>query len=825
MTTDKIDPRSLFKAFYTAGNESEIDDVMARYSPFLETADNWRRLGGIDNNFGVIENQQASPIAALIEKLTNSIDAILMRRCLEQGVDPQSELAPRSMHEAIERFFPHHKLWDYPKAEVRRQQAEHIQVLADGPRGDTSLIIFDDGEGQHPEAFEDTFLSLLRGNKNDIHFVQGKYNMGGSGAIVFCGRNRYQLIGSRRFDGTGRFGFTLIRKHPLSNEERTKYKNTWYEFLVVNGAIPAFACSELDLGLHQRRFTTGTIIKLYSYDLPSGISDISRDLNQSINEYLFEPALPMYIIESESRYPHNVQRERHLYGLKRRLEQEDSEYIEDYFSEEATLSGIGTLRATCYVFRSRAKGKNAKETRESISREFFKNNMSVLFSVNGQVHGHYTSEFITRTLKMNLLRNYLLIHVDCTQLEPDFRNELTMASRDRLKGGVESRRIRDELGKILRKSRLSEINKRRKDVLDLDSSQADELVRSFADNLPLDSEMTKLLDQVFQLHRSDPQAKKDGYHRTKRQKQQATENDRRFEPKRFPSFFRMQGAEAGETPAISIPYGSERKVLFSTDVENMYFDRIEEPGDLEVGLLDYQDNSSAGGGKAGGKGETVSSVLNIRRSSPDNGTIKLHLSPTEAVNVGDAVRVKVTLTSPNGDFEQGFWVKVRDPKKPPKDRPDTKDETNRDLGLPAYKLVASAPTEEGWLSWDNASELGAEMDHTVVMHPVAEGDTLRTILINMDSSVWLNYRSSLGSSPTPEQLQVGQRKYIASVYFHTLFLYIIMKTRGYQIQRERRDGDPEQVGIEDYLKDVFQSCYADFLMRFNMTSLIEALAD
>ena len=85
---------------------------------------------------------------------------------------------------------------------------------------DASIIIYDDGEGQHPEDFADTFLSLGRGNKNEIKFVQGVYNMGGCGAITFCGENRYQLVASKRYAGTGKFGFTLIRKHPLDEARR-----------------------------------------------------------------------------------------------------------------------------------------------------------------------------------------------------------------------------------------------------------------------------------------------------------------------------------------------------------------------------------------------------------------------------------------------------------------------------------------------------------------------------------------------------------------------------------------------------------------------------
>ena len=68
--------------------------------------------------------------------------------------------------------------------------------------------------------------------------------------------------------------------------------------------------------------------------------------------------------------------------------------------------------------------------------------MAVLFSLNGQVHGHYTSEFITRSLGMNLLKHHLLIHVDCTHMNYDFRKEMFMASRDRLKKGEETQQLR-----------------------------------------------------------------------------------------------------------------------------------------------------------------------------------------------------------------------------------------------------------------------------------------------------------------------------------------------------------------------------------------------
>ena len=495
----KLSMKQLFKELHFARTEDDIHKIVNNH-PDIFKRENWYPLGGNENNFGVIENQQSNPIAALIEKITNSIDAVLMKKCLEVGIDPKSEQAPKSMEEAKAKFFAHHRNWDLRGK--RKEQSESIQIIADGPKLNTSLTIYDDGEGQHPEAFENTFLSLLYGNKNEIHFVQGKYNMGGSGAIVFCGKKRYQLIASKKYDNTGKFGFTLIRQHPLSKEEERIKKNTWYEYLKIDEDIPAFDAAQQNLGLCNRKFTTGTIIKLYSYDLPAGSrSVISRDLNQSINEYLFEPVLPVITVDKKERYPDDHNLERDLYGLKRRLEQDDNKYVDKSFSEVFNNALFGKMKVTCYVFRTKVDGKSVKETKETIRREFFKNNMSVLFSVNGQVHGHYTSEFITRSLKLNLLKEHLLIHVDCTNMDYDFRKELFMASRDRLKDGEETRELRRFLAERLgdKNGYLAEIQKRRKDSIAVESGDAKELLKSLTQNLPMDSELMKLLAQTLKL--------------------------------------------------------------------------------------------------------------------------------------------------------------------------------------------------------------------------------------------------------------------------------------------------------------------------------------
>jgi hypothetical protein len=811
-----VDVAKLFDDLYRASTEKALEVVLDRY-PMLQSADHWRPYGRIESNYGVVENQQASPIPALCEKLTNATDAILMRRCVEEGIDPRSASAPRSMEEAVERFFPNAASWN--QSSFRKDQAENIQVIARGPKMDTSLVIYDNGEGQRPENFEDTFLSLLAGNKNEIHFVQGKYNMGGAGAIAFCGKNRYQLIGSKRFDGTGNFGFTLLRRHPLSTTERVSKKNTWYEYLSIDGIIPSFPITELDLGLFKRKFKTGTIIKLYSYDLPSGSrSVISRDLNQSLNEFLFSPALPIYTVDTKERYPDDRNPQRDLYGLKRRLEEDESRYVGEFFSEDIVEHGVGRAKVTCYVFRTKIEDKTAAESKDSIRREFFKNDMSVVFSVHGQVHGHYTAEFITRSLKFPLLRDYLLIHVDCTDLKLEYRNELFMASRDRVKDGEESRALRKRLAQVLVKGRLKDIYEERKSSITVESKDAEDLLKSFTKNLPLQSDLMRLLGQTFKL-----EANKDGGAPDKKKRQptntESTNDERVFLPKRFPSFFKIHSKSDNGIPVVTVPLGGERTIKFSTDVEDQYFDRVDDPGQLQIAILGIDANTANGGTKPG-LPRKPGELLNVVTSSPHKGTIRVAVNPTEDVKVGDAITIRAQLSGESAAFSELVLLKITEPEKKQDKKTDGIDDPDSTLGLPRLTLVYENEVKTG-STWAQLDEQGITIDSSVVMHPYVEGDKLAAIYVNMDSTVLLNYRAKLS---TPETISVAERRYISSVYFHALFLYMITKNRKYGIVRpDDGDGKDKHVDVTEYLRDLFQSSYAEFLLNFEIQALMTAL--
>ncbi|RYD53283.1 MAG: hypothetical protein EOP52_03845 [Sphingobacteriales bacterium] len=797
--------RELFEKLYRAKNETEVEEIVRTLIDKMPSA-GWKPIDGNESNYGIIENQQANPIAALVEKVTNSMDAILMKKCYELGINPKGKDAPKGMNEAVEMFFPNHKNWDLNTQ--RRKQAEDIQVLADGTPRNVSVIIYDNGEGQHPEDFERTFLSLVRGNKNDIMFVQGKYNMGGAGAMVFCGKQRYQLIASKKHDGTGNFGFTLTRMHPFTEEDAKRSKNTWYEYLTINDDIPAFELDgKMDLKLSNRQFETGSILKLYSYQFPSGYYGFSQDLNQSFNEFLFESVLPLLTVESKERYPKNNVLELDLYGLKRRLESEKGGYVEETFLERYTDEVIGEVAVTCYVFKARVEGKDAKKTKEAIQDRFFKNGMSVMFSINGQVHGSYTSEFIARTLKLDLLRYYLLIHVDCTQMKYDFRKELFMASRDRLKQGAEGSRLREFLGSKLRKSRLDEINKQRKESIGLEGEDTTELLKSFAKNLPKDNELFKLLQNTLKL-----EEKRDDKKDTKQKPQKGKEAKAPFNPKRVPSIFRLQNRKDDEIPVVSVPLGGEKTLRFDTDVEDNYFHRTDEPGDLQIGLVDVKSNMASGGDKPG-QGSEVSALLNVTRSSPREGSIKVTLNPTQDMKVGDEVQIKISLSTPTDPIEEIIRIKIKEPDAQKQEIPKEAESLDQ-LGLPELVPIKEA-------DWDKLESGGITMNHKTVVHLEGSDEKLEKIYVNLDSSVFLNHRSRLKQET---QIVVAEKKYLSSVYFHALFLYMITKRRKYQLSIEENGHEVEKTTAE-YVRDVFDSYYSDFLLNFGMEQLIDILND
>jgi hypothetical protein len=224
-----------------ADTEAEVIQLLTE-AGYWDDALVWRYYGDYENNFNTIGNQQSRPDAALVEKLVNSEDARLMNECLVRAINPAGPDAPQTVREAVAAFFEgkttkssslagHIANWSDTK---RTDVARGITLAATGfpPReGKPCFTIADSGEGQAPKNMPDTLLSLNKSNKLRIPFVQGKFNMGGTGVLKFCGKRNLQLVVSRRNPAIlsatsadtsdGQWSFTVVRREDPNDGRRS----------------------------------------------------------------------------------------------------------------------------------------------------------------------------------------------------------------------------------------------------------------------------------------------------------------------------------------------------------------------------------------------------------------------------------------------------------------------------------------------------------------------------------------------------------------------------------------------------------------------------
>ena len=83
--------KEIFLKLLSIVSSDEIASLIKSDDFFQSENCSWKPYGGRELNAPQIEGQMKSSSNALVEKLTNSTDALLMRRCYEvEGVAPES---------------------------------------------------------------------------------------------------------------------------------------------------------------------------------------------------------------------------------------------------------------------------------------------------------------------------------------------------------------------------------------------------------------------------------------------------------------------------------------------------------------------------------------------------------------------------------------------------------------------------------------------------------------------------------------------------------------------------------------------------------------
>ena len=94
----------------------------------------------------------------------------------------------------------------------------------------------------------------------------------------------------------------------------------------------------------------------------------------------------------------------------------------------------------------------------------------------------------------------------------------------------------------------------------------------------------------------------------------------------------------------------------------------------------------------------------------------------------------------------------------------------------------------------------------------------------MDSNVLKRFIAGI-KNINSEQKELQEKKYISAVYFHTLFLYTITQNRKFSIAQTNEHGEADDKEISEFLQDIFDSYYTEFILNFGGQNLVEAMGE
>jgi len=580
---DNQQTKDLCLSLMKAETEKEVIDVL-KDSGFWDNPNNWRFYGDQENNYSSAGNQADEAEAALIEKITNARDAILMNECIERGIDPEGPDAPKNVKEAVAMFFEdnpkgelagHIREWDNLK---RREIARKISVYITGSKPGTGIFpclnIADLGEGQTPENIPYTILSLGKSIKLRIPFVHGKFNMGGTAALVYCGKNNLQLILSRRnpklLNGTisgnkNHWGFTIVRRE----DPQGNFYSSVYKYLApINAEVNPTKGSILDFNSDEMpifaKFNTpysvnsswGTLVKLYEYETRykqnvQGSGGLLRPLD------LLAPDLGLPYRLHECRYEGKpASFEHQVNGLRVRLFDDKGSVLENDPSSETTYIDGEEFTITVYAFKE-DKAMNYRDSDKGI-----------IYTLNGQSQGWDDDRFFSRNrVALGFLRKSLLVIVDCSNLSYLGQERLFINDRVHIRKGPLKDKIEDKLEDFIGNHEglisLQEERRRRLKAEKVDNSKPLEAV--LANVMKHSSALSKIFLRGERLSNAF------------KSKDVASEVIK-FQGAQYPTYFKFTKLNYNSILRRDANINSKCRIAFETDAENLYFTRKTNPG-------------------------------------------------------------------------------------------------------------------------------------------------------------------------------------------------------------------------------------------------------
>ena len=425
--------------------------------------------------------------------------------------------------------------------------------------------------------------------------------------LRFCGENNLQLVVSKRNPALldpehgsrdEHWAVTIVRRERPADGRR----NSVYTYLAPvgvgttrearHGAILSFAAETFgifanDEGPYSGRARFGTAIKLYEYRYIGEESNILRgkSILSRLDLLLPEVALPVRVYEYgmtvKRRVPLDIgSRRTTMLGLRRRLI--ESENVEGGFPIQIPFSPQGQpLVANVFAFKPVGSERDDDVEDQDDDRpkkkklggiRGYRKSEGVLFVRNGQTHGTLPKDFFGRDqLKMKPLKDDLLVFVDCDELSDIVREDLFMASRDRLAGNEFKNELVACLERALRDSEdLKALRNWRQQERVSERLEEDKPLQEVLEALIKNSPNLTALLQLGQRISAPFNASPTGAEK------------KPFKGEVYPQFFKIKGVEYGKVLERECPINFGMRFTFETDARDDYFIRRIEKGEFKL---------------------------------------------------------------------------------------------------------------------------------------------------------------------------------------------------------------------------------------------------
>ena len=737
-------------ALLDAQTEAAVTEIVASLKE-MANPKNWTPLDRRETNYNVTTNQQASGPKAATELMTNMVDAVLLKEARKAKIDPKGPDAPQTMHLAVERFLKL-KGGRMLNADSEKWLADfaekNLVVGITGARSKTEGLpcytFIDNGEGQNPAEFENTFLSLSSGNKKDVPFVQGKFNMGSSGVLSYCGEHWYKLIVSRKWDSKGPWGWTLLRRRPGDGVPIAEYfKPGGQEKGVIQTAeMETIFPLRSRTGERYARcsLSSGTVVKLYDFHVGAKFMGF-RGARESLIEHLADTILPFKILDLRQTPTKGKGEDRalgvdprHFYGMEYQLrrpqkgEPSDTPDEDDEAAAEDEKIGVDIIDDPSLGHIEIA----ALRLKRKLPGWLASSNNRVFHAVNGQVQFKQTRGFLT-TCKLPALKDRVVIVVDASNLTDKAHNDVWKADRESVretgKGAIYKELVRDAIqSSAVLQNLQNEIAKEElKTAVD---EKSNDLFQKLVEG---DKTLAALLgarSPSMTIKGSGVDDVKSGKGKGKGNGDEGGADDEKpYDGKYSPT--KLIADKRFREKGMNLPINKSRPMSFETDVRNDYFVRDDNQGRLEL------------------SDPRLAEKFVIRRSLRD-GRLIVYLNPVaDKLAVGDTFIFEVGLVddsmSESVTDEVTVHIVAEETDKPKsKITPKEKTTSGRgadkpNVGLPPYRLLTSDARHDAgqdtfkWPDWMDDHDGGYVEDM---------GGDGKQYYINLDNTWLQSYRKA-----------------------------------------------------------------------------------